>query len=213
VAERDIATRLRRRASKVNIFLPDSQAARLAAYLELLFRWNRKINLTALTNLDDAIDRLLLEPLLASRYLPAAGGRLVDIGSGGGSPAIPLALAQPTYAVTMVESKARKAAFLREAIRVLALELASVECTRFQTLLTSPTHSGAYGAFSVRAVRIERPTLIELSGFLSAGGVGLVFRGSSGPDQLREAGPLAWAGTYPLLPSSSSRLSVFRLNS
>ena len=59
-------------------------------------RWNRKINLTALTDPDEAIDRLLLEPLVAARYLPVPGEpSLMDIGSGGGSPAIPLKLATP----------------------------------------------------------------------------------------------------------------------
>lgn len=213
MAGRDIRTRLLRRANRANIFIADSQAARLGAFLDLLLRWNRKINLTALTDPDEAIDRLLLEPWLASRHLPAGAGRLLDVGSGGGSPAIPFALAHPEYFVTMVESKARKAAFLREATRVLQLERARVENSRFQSLLAAGSIQGEYSAFSVRAVRIERSTLIELSRFLSAGGLGLVFRGASGPDQLADAGNLSWVGTYSLLPSLGSRLTVFRLNS
>jgi 16S rRNA (guanine527-N7)-methyltransferase len=182
-------------------------------FLDLLLRWNRKINLTALTDPDEAIDRLLLEPWLASRHLPPGAGRLIDVGSGGGSPAIPLALAHPEYFVTMVESKARKAAFLREAVRVLQLERARVENSRFQSLLAAGSVPEEYSAFSVRAVRIERSTLFELSRFLSAGGLGLVFRGASGPDQLADAGNLSWVGTYSLLPSLGSRLTIFRVNS
>jgi len=211
VAERDIRHRLIRRAGKANIVVTDYQLERLTTFLDLLFRWNRKINLTALTGVDEAIDRLLLEPLAAARHLPDTPGRLIDLGSGGGSPAIPLALSQPEYELTMVESKARKAAFLREATRVLGLSRATVETTRFQALL-SGSHWRGYTVFSVRAVRIEREVLIELSGFLEDGGLGMVFRGPTGPDQVADAGPLLWAGTYPLLPTLGSRLTVFRLN-
>ena len=72
----DVRSRLVRRAGKNNIFIDDSLADRLAAYYELLARWNRKINLTSLDNLDEAIDRLLLEPLVAARFLPASANLL-----------------------------------------------------------------------------------------------------------------------------------------
>ena len=212
MAERNTRARLLHRAAKANIFIPESQADSLSSFLDLLFRWNRKINLTALTGVDEAIDRLLLEPLVAARHLPSGSGRLIDVGSGGGSPAIPLAL-MTGYDVTMVESKARKAAFLREAIRALKLSNTSVETTRFQGLLSSPPHRHAYTAFSIRAVRVERQTLAELSGFLTRGGVGLVFRGPAGPDQVPDAPPLAWRATYPLLPSLGSRLTIYQLSS
>ena len=64
----DVRSRLVRRAAKSNIFIDDPLADRLAGYYELLARWNRKINLTSLENLDEAIDRLILEPLVAARY-------------------------------------------------------------------------------------------------------------------------------------------------
>jgi 16S rRNA (guanine527-N7)-methyltransferase len=213
VGERTTRSRLLRRAARAHVSLPDSQADALAAYLDLLFRWNRKINLTALTEVDDAIDRLLLEPLVAARHVPNGPGRLIDIGSGGGSPAIPLVLTLADYELTMVESKARKAAFLREVIRSLGLSRTTVETTRFESLLTGAGHRSAYSAFSIRAVRIERQTLAQLSFFLGAGGVGLVFRGATGPDHSGDAPPMAWAGTYPLVPGLGSRLTIYRLSS
>ena len=117
----DVRSRLARSATKSNIFIDDPLADSLTAYYELLARWNRKINLTSLDNLDEAIDRLILEPIAASRYLPASAKLLMDVGSGGGSPAIPFKLAVPRLRLTMVEAKARKSAFLREAIRHLGL--------------------------------------------------------------------------------------------
>lgn len=210
MSSRDTRSRLLRRAAKADILIPPATADGLAAFLDLLNRWNRKINLTALQDLDEAIDRLLLEPLAAARHLPLGGGRLVDVGSGGGSPAIPFALALPGLHVTMIEIKTRKSAFLREAIRVLDLSLARVETARFEDLLDKPEHQGAFGAVSLRAVRAEGQTLRRLAGFLAPGGALLLFRGPTGPDAMSDVPPLTWKGTHPLIESLRSRLTVYQ---
>ena len=112
-------------------------ASALEAYFELLRRWNRKINLTGL-DLDaltgEGVDRLFVEPLLAARHVTPETARIIDLGSGGGSPAIPLTLAVPGASVTMVESRAKKSVFLLEAARELALE-ARVLTARYEDLL------------------------------------------------------------------------------
>jgi 16S rRNA (guanine527-N7)-methyltransferase len=210
VGERDTRARLIRRAAKADLPLAGPLATRLSTFLELLFRWNRKINLTALRDADDAIDRLLLEPLAAARHLPPASGRLIDLGSGGGSPAIPLALARPDLDLTMVETKARKAAFLREAVRVLDVARALVETGRYEDLLAGGGHRGTYTALSVRALRVEAAALRDIAEFLGPDGIALLFRGPTGPDSLPDAGPLTWVGTYPLLENLRSRVSLFR---
>jgi len=210
VGARDTRARLVRRAAKADVQVPPTLADRLTAFLELLFRWNRKINLTALRDLDDAIDRLLLEPLAALRHVPHGAGRLIDLGSGGGSPAIPLALARVDLDLTMVETKARKAAFLREAVRVLELSSALVETSRYEDLLAGTGHRGTYTALSIRALRVEAAALREVAEFLAPDGIALLFRGPTGPDVLADADPLAWTGTYPLLESLRSRVSIFR---
>lgn len=205
----DIRGRLVRRAGKCNIFVSDALAERLTAYYELLVRWNRKINLTSLDNLDEAIDRLLLEPLVASRFIPASATLLLDIGSGGGSPAIPFKLGVPRLAVTMVEAKARKSAFLREAIRQLAIEGAQVETARYEELLVRPELHEAYHVLSLRAVRIEARVLTSLQAFLAPGGNILLFRGPGGP-QIPAAlvPPLEWTATHSLIESLQSRLTI-----
>jgi 16S rRNA (guanine527-N7)-methyltransferase len=210
VAQRDIRTRLIRRAAKSNIFLADDLADGLLAYYELLERWNRKINLTALDDPDQAIDRLLLEPVIATRHIPSARDiRLIDIGSGGGSPAIPLKLALPPVHLRMVEAKARKSAFLREAVRHLNLRDTFVETARYEELLARPELHEAADVVSVRAVRLETRVLISLQAFLTPGGRLLLFRGPSGPDEPSTViPPLQWAGTHPLVESLRSRLTI-----
>src|SRR5438128_1758354 len=112
----DVPARLAARVAQAGLTLGPALSSRLLVYFDLLSHWNRTINLTSLSDPDEAIDRLILEPLAAAQQLPG-GAVLVDLGSGGGSPAIPLALALGTRTVVMIESRARKAAFLREALR------------------------------------------------------------------------------------------------
>lgn len=179
------------------------------AYYELLSRWNRKINLTALDNPDEAIDRLLLEPLIAARHLPAPDVRLMDVGSGGGSPAIPMKLAAPAISLTMVEVKTRKSAFLREAVRHLALERTSVETSRYEELLARPELHEAFGVVSMRAVRVETATLLTLQAFLTPSGQIFLFRGPSGPEvPSAVVPPLEWRATVPLVEPLQSRLTI-----
>ena len=105
-----------------------------AAYLALLARWNQRINLTAF-DLDrpanDAIDRLVVEPLSAARFVHPDDQSAIDVGSGGGSPALPFKLAAPWLRMQLIEARTRKSAFLREAVRALGLANAYVETARF----------------------------------------------------------------------------------
>lgn len=157
---------LTRRADAAGITVARDVVARLYSYYELLARWNRTINLTALP-LDpltpSTLDRLILEPLAAAALVPCdvvaaelhPSLRWVDIGSGGGSPAIPLRLVRPAGELTMVESRSRKAAFLREAVRVLALERTAVEASRFETIAAQREYEHRCSLATCRAVRAD----------------------------------------------------------
>lgn len=91
----------------------------LLAYLALLQRWNQTYNLTAIRDPAEMVVKHLLDSLSLARHVDA--DRLVDIGSGAGLPAIPLAIVRPSLQVTMVETAGKKARFLREAVRQLGL--------------------------------------------------------------------------------------------
>ena len=195
MAQRDFRTRLGKRASKAGLFLPEELLGSLIQYYELLSRWNRKINLTALENVDEAIDRLLLEPIAAARHFPELTTSIMDVGSGGGSPAIPMKLALPSASLTMVEVKARKSAFLREAVRTLRLEHTNVETSRYEELLARPELHEAFAVLSLRAVRVEVKTLLTLQAFLRPGGVLFLFRGPMGPSSPDVVPPLRWMST------------------
>ncbi len=186
----------------------------MEAYFRLLELWNDKINLTALPlreAQDQAIDRLLIEPLVAAKFLPGPDCRVLDVGSGGGSPAIPMKLALPRLLMWMVEAKTRKCAFLREAIRQLALYDTVVENARYEELLTRPDLHEAMDVITVRAVRVEVRVLLILQAFVRPGGQIFLFRGRSGPDvPTALTPPLAWQATHRLFDSFDNRLVIIR---
>lgn len=213
MANREFRERLTRRAKSAGVSVERGLADGLETYYQLLTKWNSKINLTAFkltpSGEDEAIDRLLIEPLVAASYVPENSRTLLDAGSGGGSPAIPLKLASNNLALRMVEVKTRKAVFLREAVRELGLKDAQVETSRFEELLSRPELHEALDLVSIRAVRIETRTLNTLQAFLKPGGKLLLFRGSS-KNELEDSPPppLTWMATYPLLDTLHSKLVV-----
>jgi 16S rRNA (guanine527-N7)-methyltransferase len=150
----------------------------LERYYRFLASWNAKINLTGFKLEDpsnEAVDRLFVEPLAAAALIHPKPVRLLDVGSGGGSPAIPMILALPGAKGTLVESKTRKSVFLREAVRTLGLEDTDVRTSRVEELLTRPELHEAYDLVTVRAVRIEPAMLTTVQAFLRPGGQVFLF--------------------------------------
>jgi len=211
MSARDLRTRVERRLQKgpgVRI-LPES-IDQLCDYFGLLAKWNERLNLTALTidpPTDEAIDRLLVEPAAAVQAVDPTAVNLIDLGSGGGSPAIPLKIVVPRLKLVMVEAKARKSAFLRDAIRQLGLLEASVENARFEELLTRQDLHEASDIVSVRAVRPDRHLWNPVLAFLKPGGSVLWFGSSVLPAQSVPAEFIV-ASTFPL--PGNNRLVVLK---
>jgi 16S rRNA (guanine527-N7)-methyltransferase len=103
----------------LGLSLPEGAEAKLLAYLTLLEKWNRVYNLTAVRDTERMVSHHLLDSLAA---VPSFKGRTVlDVGSGGGLPGIPLAIARPELQVTLIDSIAKKTAFLLQAKAELGL--------------------------------------------------------------------------------------------
>ena len=203
-----VRDRIEKRARRAGIDVSGTLAAQLSEYVELLRHWNTRMNLTALDDKDAGLDRLIIEPLVAVSHVPREG-RAIDIGSGGGSPAIPLKLAVPELSLLMVESKTRKAAFLREACRQLEIEDVVVETGRYEALLSRPELHEVHDLLTLRAVRIEARVLRGLQAFVKPGGVVALFRGGGWNDvPVNLEPPLAWRATYPLVSTLGSRLAM-----
>jgi 16S rRNA (guanine527-N7)-methyltransferase len=212
VSSREFQARLHRRARRAGVTLSPVLAAKLEVYFKLLSAWNEKMNLTGLDLSEQgpaAIDRLLVEPLVAAKHVTQPVTKMIDIGSGGGSPAIPLALALSSPRVLLVEAKTRKSVFLREALRALEMTEAEVATSRFEELLARPPLHEAHELLTLRAVRVEGAVLMNLQAFVKPAGEMFLFRAASGagsPGALMP--PLSWKATFPLLESQGSRLVV-----
>lgn len=129
--------------AELGIDLPEATQQQLLAFRDLLLKWNKTYNLTALRDPEQAISHHLLDSLA---ILPHVGdGALLDVGSGGGLPGIPLAIARPQLAVSMVDTVQKKATFLQQAVIQLGLKNVAAHHARVETL------AGQYAQISSRA--------------------------------------------------------------
>jgi 16S rRNA (guanine527-N7)-methyltransferase len=190
----------------------------LEAYFRLLAQWNAKINLTALpldAPTDETFDRLLVEPLAAARQLDRMPTLRVnsapvwfDLGSGGGSPAIPLKIARPALQLMMIESKERKSSFLREAVRTLLLPGAQVLNSRFEDTAGEREFVGTADLVTVRAVKLDPALFATAAALLREGGHLLMFR----PAHSAAVDPVGFTreSTVQLTDTPPAYLSIFR---
>ena len=111
--------------------LSTAQADQVQTYLDLLLKWNAKINLTAIRDRDEIVQRHFGESFFAAEHAGAASAfSLIDVGSGAGFPGLPMAILAPGSQVTLIESQQKKVAFLREVVRTLELKNVNVHLGR-----------------------------------------------------------------------------------
>jgi 16S rRNA (guanine527-N7)-methyltransferase len=124
-------TRLHQLLEPFGLNLSAPQSAQTLAYLDLLERWNAKINLTAIRSPEECVTRHFGESLFISSHLHLQG-RLLDIGSGAGFPGLAVKIVFPDLAVTLLEPVAKKRAFLKEVVRTCALRQVAVRAERLE---------------------------------------------------------------------------------
>jgi 16S rRNA (guanine527-N7)-methyltransferase len=145
-------------------------AGRLAAYLDLLSRWNRVYNLTAVRDPEQMVVLHLLDSLVALPFL--RGNRVADVGSGAGLPGIPLALADPGRRFDLIEPAGKKCRFLEQARIALGLTHVTVRCERAEAL-----RPGGYGSVVSRALGPARRVWEQAGHLLDPGGRMVLLKG------------------------------------
>ncbi len=123
--------RLRSAALNIGITLSDHQTTQLIMYLDLLEKWNRAYNLTAVRSRSEMLGRHLIESLAISPFI--SGQLVVDVGTGAGLPGIPLAIANPAVHYTLLDSNGKKSRFLVEVRRELMLRNVEIETVRVES--------------------------------------------------------------------------------
>ena len=156
--------------------LTDSELAKVSTYIDLLMRWNARINLTAIRDPEEIVTRHFGESLFAARHLfpaiarvetgdsPVGRVSVADLGSGAGFPGIPIKLWAPETSLTLIESTQKKAVFLREVCRALGLMDVNVENARAETIASAACDIvtlravECFGDALVAAVNLVRPS-------------------------------------------------------
>jgi len=153
--------------------------ARLARYLDELELWNARINLTAVPAAEAWRKHVAESATLLDAVAPAPGARVIDVGTGGGVPGVPIAVMRPDLHVTLLDSDQRKAAFLTHVVGVLELGNVAVVCARAEEVAR---REGMRESFDVAVSRALAPPPVMcelLLPFVRAGGVAATLVGDA----------------------------------
>jgi len=176
-----------RQALDFGIAITEQQAQSFVIYLEELWSWNRHKNLIGLSVPDKIITELLLDSLIPAPFLPTQG-KLLDVGSGAGFPALPLKIYLPNLTVHLLEPNQKKVSFLKQAIRLLKLNGIEVIKARLEAE-ESRLKSEAYDIITTRAFTPLSQTISWCRPLLKPGCRLVCFLGSQGPADLEKAEP------------------------
>lgn len=177
------------------VAVDDETAGRLEAFVALLDRWRKRINLVSSASMTDVWRRHILDSAQLASLLPSSPGDIVDLGSGGGFPGLVVALVTGQH-VHLVESDSRKCAFLREAARQTAAPV-DIHNQRAETL-----HERSADVIMARACAPLDQLLSHTDRLLRSGGIGLFLKGRTIASELTAA-QKQWIFRSTLIPSRS----------
>ncbi len=174
-------------AAEIGVRLGKVELDLFAAYHRELLLWNRRINLVSEKSAREIIIRHFVDSLTPAPWIARPKGALIDLGSGGGFPGIPLRIALPALQLTLVESSRKKTSFLSHIVRTLALGNITVVRERVEALFGEKACAGRFDTVVSRAA-FKLPELIRLSSFfLAPGGLLIAMKGPDPQEEMAEA--------------------------
>ncbi len=190
---------LKRSLLQLNIDILDEQTEQFRKYYELLLVWNSFMNLTAITEEKDVIDKHFVDSILACRYFDHPENEVdhtkgkdhvlsvIDIGAGAGFPSVPLKILFPDLRLTLVDSLNKRVKFLNELISVLKLKEVSSVHARAESLARDESHRQKYDLCLSRAVA-NLSTLSELClPFVRCGGLFISYKSADSKAEIEES--------------------------
>lgn len=170
-------------AGRLGVEIGSEAAGLLAAYAAELLAWNRKCNLTAITDPMEVAEKHMVDALAVMPYIPK-GSRLLDIGSGGGFPGIPARIADPTLSVTLVDAVRKKVSFLKHAARTLKLSGVEAIHARAEELSEEEGRGQGYDVVTSRAFSAMDVFVPMAFPFLKPGGRIVAMKGKGFEEDL-----------------------------
>jgi len=183
----------------------DEKSALVAAiqsYIPILLHWNRSVSLTTITDPEKIVRFHFGESLFAASLLPIRDGRLADVGTGAGFPGLPLKMLAPRLDLTLIDSNAKKAAFLAEAVRKLAIESARVLRGRMEEV------EGEYDFVTARAVGQFEALLAWARRNVAKSGRLILWLGDEDVNLISRSPRWVWAAPA-LIPGSDRRFIIY----
>lgn len=163
--------------------ISDEQKAQFVAYLNLIFEKNKVMNLTSITDMEEAIDKHLFDCLLPLKILPQGVKEILDVGSGAGFPGIVWAIAMPNAKLTLIDATKKKCDFLNEVVTALNLKNVRILNLRAEDY----KQKEKYYLVTARAVSFL-PILLEITApFCKVNGYVLALKGKNGRNELEES--------------------------
>ncbi len=176
--------------AKLGINLPPGGLEALTTYLAMLLEANKQFNLTAIREPEVAWRRHIIDSLTALPGLDhlSAGDSVIDVGSGGGLPGIPISIARSDLQITLLESTGKKAAFLKKCKEKIPLPKVTVIQERAEILGQDRNHRQQYNVAVCRAIGPLREILEYTLPLVKVGGAVLAMKGPKAEQELRDAG-------------------------
>ena len=202
--------------AELGLTLSQQQVADLNTFLQELERWNRVHNLTSVEGEQASIDLHLIDSIailpIMREFLSSTQVQIADLGSGGGLPAIPIAIAQPDWSISLIEAVRKKTAFLQNVKGKLGLTNASIYSDRVEQVATQ--EPGKYDAVISRAFTSLDRFLDLAEPFLKPGGLVFAMKAKRADEELSTVSTARWrllADRFVLIPNSTAerRLLVF----
>lgn len=167
---------LRREAAACDIDLTDKSLALLGTFASEMVVWNQKVNLTAITDPVEVIEKHILDSLMPALHLRDTAS-VLDIGTGGGLPGIPLKIFMPTLKMTMIDGSRKKISFVKYIIRQLGIVAAEAKHIRAEELASMAAYQQVYDVVICRAVTSIEKFMVLGTPFLNKGGVMIAMKG------------------------------------
>ncbi len=170
----------------LDLLLSDETMQAEMTFLDELLRWNQQINLTSIKNREDAIEKHLIDSLLLLPYLHDAKS-IIDLGSGGGLPGIPLAIASPSLQVVSIDSVGKKINFQRHIKRLLSLDNLNILKSRAENLDQTTLEGESFDVVIARAFAPLETILEYAAPWLKPGGMVIAMKGPGGDSEMKAA--------------------------